>query len=68
LLDEALADPVQSQFLVPDVIKRFRNFGGVRIEDDVLITKNGAVNLTKVPRTVQEIEDWIAGKDNDKYN
>ncbi|CAH1963456.1 unnamed protein product [Acanthoscelides obtectus] len=51
LLDKALNDPKQSQFLVPDAIKRFRGFGGVRIEDDVLITKEGVVNLTKVPRT-----------------
>ncbi|RZC33277.1 xaa-Pro dipeptidase-like, partial [Asbolus verrucosus] len=67
LLDEALADPTLSQFLEPEVIKRFRGFGGVRIEDDVLITKEGVVNLTKVPRTVQEIEDWMAGKDDEKY-
>lgn len=67
LLDEALADPTLSKFLVPEVISRFRGSGGVRIEDDVLITEDGAVNLTKVPRTVQEIEDWIAGKDDDKY-
>ncbi|KAJ8923531.1 hypothetical protein NQ315_010109 [Exocentrus adspersus] len=62
LLDQALANPKQSKFLVPGVLKRFRGFGGVRIEDDVLVTKEGIVNLTKVPRTVQEIEDWIAGK------
>ncbi|XP_971576.3 xaa-Pro dipeptidase isoform X2 [Tribolium castaneum] len=67
LLDEALTSPKLAQFLVPDVIERFRGFGGVRIEDDVLITKDGVVNLTKVPRTVQEIEDWIAGKDDNKY-
>ncbi|CAH1153328.1 unnamed protein product [Phaedon cochleariae] len=66
LLDRALADPKQSRFLVPEVLERFRGFGGVRIEDDVRITKNGIINLTKVPRTVQEIEDWIAGKDNDE--
>ncbi|KAJ3639276.1 hypothetical protein Zmor_002641 [Zophobas morio] len=68
LLDEALEDPELSKFLVPDVIERFRGTGGVRIEDDVLITTEGVVNLTKVPRTIKEIEDWIAGKDNDKYN
>lgn len=51
LLDQALADPKLSKFLVPDVLNRFRKFGGVRIEDDVLITKDGVLNLTKVPRT-----------------
>lgn len=51
LLDKALADPVQKTFLVPQVIARFRNFGGVRIEDDVLVTKTGIENFAVVPRT-----------------
>lgn len=51
LLDEALANETKNKFLVPEVIKRFRNFGGVRIEDDVLITKDGVDNYTEVPRT-----------------
>lgn len=51
LLNQALADPVQNKFLVSEVIARFRNFGGVRIEDDVLITKTGCENFAIVPRT-----------------
>lgn len=51
LLDKALNDPVQKKFLVPEVIKRFRGFGGVRIEDDVLIKKDGCENFSIVPRT-----------------
>jgi Xaa-Pro dipeptidase len=62
LLDKAFNDPEQSKFLVKENIERFYNFGGVRIEDDVLITKNGVENFSIVPRTVQEIEDWM--KDN----
>ncbi|XP_050040083.1 xaa-Pro dipeptidase [Dermacentor andersoni] len=60
LLDEALRSPKLSAFLVPDVLQRFRNFGGVRIEDDVLITADGHEMLTQVPRTVEEIEALMA--------
>lgn len=51
LLDKALKDPVQSKFFVPSVLERFRNFGGVRLEDDVLVTKTGVENFSVVPRT-----------------
>ena len=30
LLDAALANPQQARFLVPEVLERFRGFGGVR--------------------------------------
>ncbi|XP_049541587.1 xaa-Pro dipeptidase [Anopheles darlingi] len=60
LLNKALADPKLSKFLVKQNLMRFRNFGGVRIEDDVLITKTGIENFTLVPRTVEEIEAWMA--------
>jgi Xaa-Pro dipeptidase len=51
LLKQAYEDPNLSKFLVKENIERFRNFGGVRIEDDVLITKTGIENFTFVPRT-----------------
>ncbi|XP_039436388.1 xaa-Pro dipeptidase [Culex pipiens pallens] len=60
LLEKAFADENLAKFLVRDQIERFRNFGGVRIEDDVLITKTGIENFTLVPRTVDEIEAWMA--------
>ncbi|RUO47528.1 Xaa-Pro aminopeptidase [Pseudidiomarina donghaiensis] len=35
---------------------------GIRIEDDVIITETGHENMTaKVPKTVEEIEQWMAG-------
>lgn len=67
LLDELTNTPELSKFLISSAIQRFRNFGGVRIEDDVYITANGIENLTKVPRSVEEIENWISGKDDNKY-
>lgn len=60
LLDAALQNPVQSQFLVREVIDRFRGVGGVRIEDDIVVNEEGIELLTCVPRTVEEIEKVMA--------
>ena len=62
LLNQALQDEELKGFLVPEKIAEYRGFGGVRIEDDIRITDTGVENMTKVPRTVEEIEDWMAGK------
>ena len=62
LLDKALQDVELQAFLVPEKISEYRGFGGVRIEDDIIVTDTGVENMTKVPRTVEEIEDWMAGR------
>ncbi|RNA11856.1 Xaa-Pro [Brachionus plicatilis] len=59
LLDEAFKDPVKSKFLVKEEIEKYRGIGGVRIEDNIFITENGAELMTDVPRTVEEIEDYM---------
>jgi len=56
VLNKALANNAQAKFINADVLKRFRGTGGVRIEDDVLVTKDGVENLTVLPTTVAEIE------------
>jgi len=45
------------QFINYDRLNAYRKFGGIRIEDDVLITAGGSRVLgTPIPKTVQEVE------------
>eukprot|EP00271_Cylindrocystis_brebissonii_P013077 TRINITY_DN32651_c0_g1_i1.p1 TRINITY_DN32651_c0_g1~~TRINITY_DN32651_c0_g1_i1.p1 ORF type:complete len:500 (+),score=104.91 TRINITY_DN32651_c0_g1_i1:210-1709(+) len=61
LLDAALEAPETAHFFVPSVLDRFRGMGGVRIEDDVLVTADGIENFTRCPRDVADIESVMAG-------
>lgn len=61
-LGKALEDPEQKNFINEEVLKRFRGFGGVRLEDDVIVTETGIENMTRAPRTVQDVEAVMAGK------
>ena len=58
-LEKAKKEPFNS-FINWDLLDKFRTFGGVRIEDNVVIRKDSAELLTDVPRTVQEIEECMA--------
>jgi Xaa-Pro dipeptidase len=60
LLDAAMSDKRQKHFLT-DRVNHFRGFGGVRLEDDVLITSDGCENLTLCPRAVEEVLDVMSG-------
>jgi hypothetical protein len=43
-------DPVHSKYINFDVVKRYLPVGGVRIEDDILVTSKGYENLTSAPK------------------
>jgi Xaa-Pro dipeptidase len=61
LLFPAMANATTSKFFNRETIERFRNFGGVRIESDLVVTANGCKNMTNVPRETWEIEAVMAG-------
>jgi len=55
LLDQARAGS-KSRFIVWDKVDTFRGTGGVRIEDDFVVTSTGCTKITSVPRSIEEIE------------
>ena len=61
LLDMALANDKQKIYFDTDRLKKFRGFGGVRLEENIRITADGCENLTVCPRSVDEIMDVMRG-------
>lgn len=62
LLNIAYQNDEQVKFLVKDKIDAFVHVGGIRLEDDIVITADGCELLTRVPRTCDEIEEWMKHK------
>ena len=60
VLEPAMEDPEKAEFLDVEKVKSLLNFGGIRIEDDILVTESGYENLTNVPKEIAEIEALIA--------
>jgi len=50
------------EFINYDKLEGYRDFGGIRIEDDVLVTETGYKVLGKpIPKTVEEVEEIMNG-------
>ena len=46
-----------------DILETYKDFGGIRIEDDVLVTDKGMRVLGKpIPKTVADVEAMIGEK------
>lgn len=60
LIDPVLNDPVAGKCINKDMLNKYKPVGGVRIEDNILITQDGYVNLTTVPKEIDEIEALMA--------
>tara|TARA_R110002126_G_scaffold4515_1_gene23787 strand:+ start:6799 stop:8136 length:1338 start_codon:yes stop_codon:yes gene_type:complete len=61
VLKPAMADPEKNKFLNTEKVESLLNFGGVRIEDDIIVTDDGLENMTNVPKEVDEIERLMRG-------
>ena len=58
LIDKWRAERMHTDFLCYDAIERYKDFGGIRLEDDILITATGSRFLgeKRIPITVEEVE------------
>lgn len=58
LIDQWKAEKKFTDFINYDLIESYKDFGGIRIEDDILVTNKGYEVIGKpIPKTVSDIED-----------
>ena len=60
LLEPAFDNEEQSPFLNESGLRNMFDFGGIRIEDNLVITDEGHENLTNVPKERTDIENLMA--------
>ena len=61
LIDDWKASGHNAEFINFDLLETYKDFGGVRIEDDILITKDGCRFLGKerIPYHPHDVEDFM---------
>lgn len=60
LIDQWKAEGKCKDFINYDIVESYKDFGGIRIEDDVLVTTTGSRVLGKpIPKSVAEIEKLL---------
>ena len=61
LIDKWEKEGKYKDFINFDKVESFKDFGGIRIEDDILVTETGYKVLGKpIPKTVAEIEETMS--------
>ena len=61
LIDKWRTEKINAEFINFDELEKYKDFGGIRIEDDLLVTETGCRVLGKpIPKTVAEIEETMA--------
>jgi len=61
LIDIWKAENKLAEFINYDVVETYRDFGGIRIEDDILVTSGGCRVLGRpIPKTIREVEETMS--------
>jgi len=64
LIDQAEASPILSKYIIKDELEKYRGFGGIRIEDNIMIGEDSVENYQiELPRTIEEIEAFMKKDD-----
>ena len=63
LIDSWRSQGLHKDFINYDLLETYKDFGGIRLEDDILITDNGSrfMGERRTPITVEEVENTING-------
>lgn len=61
LIDKWRAEKINADFFNFDKIETFKDFGGIRLEDDILITPEGSrfCGEKHIPITIEEVEEFM---------
>ena len=60
MMDQAEESPILSKYINKEELEKYRGFGGVRIEDDVMIGEDSVESYQmELPRTIEEIEAYM---------
>ena len=60
LIDKWQSEKINAEFINFDKVNSYRDFGGIRLEDDLLITDKGCRLLgERVPITIEEVENRV---------
>lgn len=63
LIDKWISEKKFEQFIDYEKVNQYRDFGGIRIEDNILVTEEGHKVLGKsIPKTVDDVENITANK------